>query len=138
MKNLFEKSRTRALGLSLSAGAAIALAACGQQPATETEAPGDRSSVAAPAAAPAEMDAMSTSAAGEKSATARGVISAIDAEDGKITIEHEPIASLEWPAMTMGFAASPALIDQAKVGDRVEFDLVVTGSAGEVKAIRPQ
>lgn len=134
MKNLFVKSRTLALGLSLSAGAVIALAACSQQPATETETPAATSS--APAAA--EMDAMSTSATGEKSATARGVISAIDAEGGKITIEHEPIASLEWPAMTMGFAASPALIDQAKVGDRVEFDLVVTGSAGEVKAIRPQ
>lgn len=134
MKNLFVRSRTLALGLSLSAGAVIGLAACSQQPETKTGTPGDVSS----AAAPAEMDAMSTSATGEKAATARGVISAIDAEGGKITIEHEPIASLEWPAMTMGFAASPALIQQAKVGDRVEFDLVVTGSAGEVKAIRPQ
>ena len=138
MKNLFVKSRTLALGLSLSAGAVIALAACSQQPATETETPSDVSSAAAPAVAPAEMDATSTPAAGEKSATARGVISAIDSEGGKITIEHEPIASLEWPAMTMGFSATPALIEQAKVGDRVEFDLVVTGSAGEVKAIRPQ
>lgn len=40
--------------------------------------------------------------------------------------------------MNMGFSASPALIEQAKVGDRVEFDMVVTGSAGEVTAIRPQ
>lgn len=135
MKNLFVKARTLALGPSLSAGAVIALAACSQQPATETETPAAASS-AAPA--PAEMDAMSMSPTGEKSATARGVISAIDAESGKITIEHEPIASLEWPAMTMGFAASPALIDQAKVGNQIEFDLVVTGSAGEVKAIRPQ
>ena len=136
MKNLFVKSARLALGLSLSAGAVIALAACSQQPATETETPAATGSAVAPAA-PAEMDAMS-SAAGEESATARGVISAIDAEGGKITIEHEPIASLEWPAMTMGFAASPALIDQAKVGNQIEFDLVVTGSAGEVKAIRPQ
>lgn len=137
MKNLFEKSRTLALRLSLSAGAVIALAACSQQPAKETETPSDVSSAAAPAASAGEMDAMSP-AAGEKSATARGVISKIDAQGGKITIEHEPIASLEWPAMTMGFAASPALIEQAMVGDRVEFDLVVRGSAGEVKAIRPQ
>lgn len=136
MKNLFVKSRTLALGLSLSAGAVIGLAACSQQPATETETPAATSSAAAPA--PAEMDAMSTSAAEEKSATARGVITAIDAEGGKITIEHEPIASLGWPAMTMPFAASPALIAQAKVGDRIEFDMVVKGSAGELKAIRPQ
>lgn len=138
MKNLFEKSRTLALGLSLSAGAVIGLAACSQQPVADAETPVDANSAAAPAPATAKMDDMSTATAEEKSATARGVISAIDAEGGKITIEHEPIASLEWPAMTMGFAASPALIDQAKVGDRVEFDLVVTGSAGELKAIRPQ
>ena len=136
MKNLFEKSRTLTLGLSLSAGAVIALSACGQQPPAKTETPVDASSTAA--AAPGEMDAMSTPAVGEKSATGRGVISAIDAQGGKITIEHEPIASLEWPAMTMGFAASPALIEGAKVGDSVEFDLVVRGSAGEIKAIRPQ
>ncbi|MDM8354065.1 copper-binding protein [Brevundimonas staleyi] len=136
MKNLFENSRTLALRLSLSAGAVILLAACSQQPAADTETPVDANSAAAPAAA--EMDGMSTATAEEKSATARGVISAIDAQGGKITIEHEPIASLGWPAMTMGFAASPALIDQAKVGDRVEFDLVVVGSAGELKALRPQ
>lgn len=136
MKNLFVKSRTLALGLSLSAGAVIGLTACSQQPVKEAETPAATSSAAAPA--PAEMDAMPTPATEEKSATARGVISAIDAEGGKITIEHEPIASLEWPAMTMGFTASPGLIEQVKVGDRVEFDMVVTGSASEVTAIRPQ
>lgn len=133
MKIPSSKSRTLALGLSLSAGAVLALAACGQQPESKTEAASDASAAAAPAAAE-----MTTPAAGVKSATARGVISAIDAQGGNITIEHEPIASLEWPAMTMGFAASPALISQAKVGDRIEFDLAVRGSAGEVKAIRPQ
>lgn len=137
MKIPFLKSRASALRLGLSAGAVMILAACGQQPATKTETPSD-AVAAAPATAPAETGAMSTSAAGEKSARARGVISAVDAEGGKITIEHEPIASLAWPAMTMGFAASPVLIEQAKVGDRVEFDLVVKGSAGEVTAIRPQ
>lgn len=138
MKKLSAKSRTLAVGLTLSAGAILALAACGQQPETKTETATDASAAAAPAAAPGEMGAMATPTAGESAATGRGVISAIDAEGGKITIEHEPIASLEWPAMTMGFAASPALIQQAKVGDRIEFDLAVRGSAGEVKAIRPQ
>ena len=59
-------------------------------------------------------------------------------QPGDAVAADEPIASLGWPGMNMGFSASPALIEQAKVGDRVEFDLVVTGSAGEVKAIRPQ
>jgi len=138
MKNLFVTSRTLALRLSLSAGAVIVLAACNQEPAMETETTPAANSAAAPATAPAAMDAMSASPTEEKSATARGVISAVDTEGGKITIEHEPIASLGWPGMNMGFSASPALIEQAKVGDRVEFDMVVTGSAGEVTAIRPQ
>ena len=134
MTKTIMKSRARALSLSLSAGAAIALAACSQQPATETETP----NAAASAPATAEMNATAPSSAAEKSATARGVITAVDAAGGKITIEHEPIANLGWPAMTMGFAASPALVGQARIGDRVEFDVTVKGSAGEVTAIRPQ
>lgn len=136
MRKTVMQSRARAFGLSLSAVAAVALAACSQQPATET--PGDAASASAPAPSPAEMNATAPSSAAEKSATARGVITAVDPVGGKITIEHEPIATLEWPAMTMGFAASPALVGQAKVGDRVEFDLTVKGSAGEITAIRPQ
>lgn len=37
--------------------------------------------------------------------------------------------------MTMAFKADPSLIDRVKVGDEVEFDLKVEGTAGEVTAI---
>lgn len=37
--------------------------------------------------------------------------------------------------MTMAFKAAPAITDAAKVGDKVDFDLTLTGNAGEVTAI---
>lgn len=41
-----------------------------------------------------------------------GVVKAIDAANGKVTIEHEPIAALQWPAMTMRFTfKDPKLVE---------------------------
>ena len=50
----------------------------------------------------------------------RGVIQKI-APSG-ITLQHEPVPALQWPAMTMTFGLqSPALVRGFKVGDRVRF-----------------
>lgn len=38
--------------------------------------------------------------------------------------------------MTMGFTAKPELLAGIAVGDKVDFDLTVTGNAGEVTSIR--
>ena len=38
--------------------------------------------------------------------------------------------------MKMGFSAKPELLKGVAVGDKVDFDLTVTGNAGEVTAIR--
>ncbi len=40
--------------------------------------------------------------------------------------------------MTMVFKAATAITDTAKVGDKVDFDLTLTGGAGEVTAITKQ
>ncbi|MBX9460635.1 MAG: copper-binding protein [Brevundimonas sp.] len=53
------------------------------------------------------------------------------------TINHEAIRSIGWPAMTMTFKASPAVLREAAVGDRIQFDLTVRDGAGEVTAIYP-
>jgi Cu(I)/Ag(I) efflux system membrane fusion protein len=51
---------------------------------------------------------------------ARGKIEAI--EGGEIMISHEPIKSLGWEAMTMGFKlARPELARSLKVGDTIRF-----------------
>lgn len=109
------------------AGAALVLASCGQQ---ADPAPGE----AAPAA-PATAPASSAAAAG--TAHGAGVITAVDPAAGSITINHEPIEAVNWPAMTMSFKAGPAVIREAAVGDRIQFDLTVRDGSGEVTAIYP-
>ena len=65
-----------------------------------------------------------------------GVIKAIDAARGTITLQHEAIASIHWPAMTMPFKlASPGLLKHVKVGDKVQFGLRPAGMASTVTSI---
>jgi Cu(I)/Ag(I) efflux system protein CusF len=53
-----------------------------------------------------------------------GVVQSFDAAAGKITIAHEPIESLGWPAMTMAFAVErPELLANVTSGQRVDFTL---------------
>ncbi len=55
-----------------------------------------------------------------------GVLKAINAQAGKVQIAHEPIASLNWPAMTMWFTLHTPMPADIKVGDRVRFELEQT------------
>lgn len=60
----------------------------------------------------------------EKMPHGHGKVTEIDAQSGKITLAHEPIAALGWPAMTMGFNVKDVKsLAKIKVGDTVEFDL---------------
>jgi Cu/Ag efflux protein CusF len=53
-----------------------------------------------------------------------GVIRAIDAAGGRVTIAYEPVDALDWPAGTMPFVvAKPTLLDGATVGEKVRFKL---------------
>ena len=62
-------------------------------------------------------------------------MTAIDATAGSVTLDHGPIAALEWPAMTMGFSANPKILKDIAVGDRVAFELDWDGKAGVVTQI---
>jgi Cu(I)/Ag(I) efflux system membrane fusion protein len=57
----------------------------------------------------------------------------------EITLSHGPIASLDWPSMTMGFKlAANAKIDKFTVGDMVNFDIRKTKDGMfEIVAISP-
>jgi Cu(I)/Ag(I) efflux system protein CusF len=67
-----------------------------------------------------------------------GVVKAIDTAKGTITLQHEAIAAIRWPAMTMPFkVASPALLKSVKVGDRVQFTLHSAGAASVLTSIKP-
>ena len=60
----------------------------------------------------------------EKMPHGQGKVTEVDTKSGKVTLAHEPIAELGWPAMTMGFSVTdPKQLTQLKAGDSVEFDL---------------
>lgn len=61
-------------------------------------------------------------AAAESRVMSEGVVRKIDADNGKITLKHGPIANLDMPGMTMVFRLeSPTLLNGIKVGDAVKF-----------------
>lgn len=98
----------------------------------------DKKAEAPKAEAPAEAMGDMAMPAEAKMAKGSGTVTAIDAADGKITLDHEAIPAVGWPAMKMGFSANPGLLKGVAVGDKVDFDLTVTGNAGEVTAIKKQ
>jgi len=54
----------------------------------------------------------------------RGTVSELDAAKGRVELDHEPIASLQWPRMKMGFLVEDkGQLAALKKGDAVEFEL---------------
>ncbi len=70
------------------------------------------------------------------SGTAR--IVAVDPGTGALTMEHDPIPALQWPAMTMDFQVRAGTrLEGLKPGQAVVFDMVRAGDGFEVTEIRP-
>jgi Cu(I)/Ag(I) efflux system periplasmic protein CusF len=58
-----------------------------------------------------------------KSHHATGVVKSVNAEKGTVSIDHEAVSSMNWPAMNMSFKAKDKKMLQAvKPGAKVEFD----------------
>ena len=88
-----------------------------------------------------DMKGMEKNAASEIAAgTAHrgtGVVKKVDSASGNITIAHEPIKTLGWPAMTMSFKAKdPMLLSEAKPGDHVQFTVVQSGKDYVITSIK--
>ena len=67
-----------------------------------------------------------------------GNIKEMDWARATVTIAHDPIASLNWPAMTMDFRVQdPALLRPLKPGQKVHFE-IVEQPAGEYVIVRIQ
>ena len=64
-----------------------------------------------------------------------GVIKAIDAKSGTVTLAHEPVPAIKWPAMTMPFHISPELARGISVGQRVKFEFTAKGMDGTITKI---
>lgn len=57
--------------------------------------------------------------------SAIGTVTKVDASSKKVTLAHEPIESLNWPAITMGFSVQDdKLFNKLKVGETVDFEFI--------------
>ena len=67
-------------------------------------------------------------AATQSTHTAVAVVRKVDAKAGTVTLAHEPVKSLKWPAMTMGFKViDGSLLDKLAEGKKVEVEFKKTG-----------
>lgn len=64
--------------------------------------------------------------------TSRGDVVSVDVENGRVTLAHEPISQLQWPAMTMPFRlADSHAAHTLAAGDHVRFTLRPKPENGE-------
>ncbi len=71
--------------------------------------------------------------------TGSGVVRGVMAGHGMLTLEHDPIEALGWPAMTMDFTVADGVdIGDLKAGDRIRFTLKKDGDRWVITAIERQ
>lgn len=71
---------------------------------------------------------------------ASGLVKDIDLDNKKITIDHEAIPSVGWPAMTMRFTFTHQDISSLKAGSKATFSFVQQGNISllqEIKTSQP-
>src|SRR5260370_31894732 len=69
-------------------------------------------------------------------ANATGTITALNAANHKVTLDHGPIPAIDWPPMKMEFAVAPSVdLAKLKTGDKVNFTLSGSGSTYTVQSI---
>lgn len=112
-----------ALGLALS----VPLAGCDKQ----SEAPKAPEN----ASVPADDEGTMATPVDTRHGKGTGTVTAIERAKGRVTLAHDAIAELAWPAMTMDFAANPDMLKDIKVGDKIAFELDWDGKAGTITQI---
>jgi Cu(I)/Ag(I) efflux system periplasmic protein CusF len=66
-----------------------------------------------------------------------GVVTKVDPAAGKVTLRHDPIRSLNWPAMNMAFDVKDrAMLDQLARDRKVEFEFVQQGRQYVITSIK--
>jgi Cu(I)/Ag(I) efflux system protein CusF len=105
------------IALLVLVATAATLAACGREEAPSASNANTPNMPNMPAQQPA---------GGQAAAENRGmgVVQSVDAANGSLTIAHEAIEGLGWPAMTMSFKVDkPALLEGVEAGEHIEFTL---------------
>ena len=65
------------------------------------------------------------------------VVKKVDPAGSRVTLAHDPIRSMDWPAMTMTFMVKDkALLDKLAVNKKIEFEFVQQGSDYVITAVK--
>lgn len=87
-----------------------------------------------------QHEGMSSASEGtsEQLITGTGIVKDIDLTNKKVTISHEAIPAIGWPAMTMRFTFIQAdeSITALKVGSHADFTFVQQGNISLLKSIK--
>lgn len=80
---------------------------------------------------------MTNDSAAEQVFQGTGVVKSVDYDTKKVTIDHEAIPAIGWPAMTMRFTFTEASdsIRNLKPGSHVNFSFVQQGNISLLKSI---
>jgi len=108
---------------------AVLLSACSS--------PSNDAASAAPATTAASTPPATTAVAAPV-ASASGVVKAIDPVAKTITLDHGPVAALQWPAMTMTFKTGDLDMAAIKTGDHVAFEFTMKGMEATLSKIDRQ
>lgn len=82
-------------------------------------------------------DNMATKDAMTMTHKAKAVVKDVDAANGKVTLAHEAVKSLNWPAMKMAFSVKDkALFDKLAVGKKVNVEFKKEGTDYVVTAVK--
>ena len=66
-----------------------------------------------------------------------GIVKKIDAKARSVTIDHGPVKSLNWPAMSMNFQVKDkALLDKFALGKKVEVEFEQRGKQNVISSVK--
>jgi len=66
-----------------------------------------------------------------------GIVKKVDNTRGTVTLDHQPVKSLNWPAMTMSFSVNDKkLMERLQPGKKVAIDFVQQGRNSVITAVR--
>ena len=65
------------------------------------------------------------------------VVKKVDRAGGKVTLAHDPIRSINWPAMTMTFMVKDKVqLDKLSPDRKIEFEFVQQGSDYVITSVK--
>ena len=132
------KLKKVALALAGFGVLAFGIAACSKPAPAPAAAPTAESMRAEmPNSSMSEMPAQSPTTTGPVQGI--GTVTAVDTAAGTVTLDHEAINAIPWPAMTMKFKAEdPSILKGVATGDHVTFELKSAKDNGVVTMIKKQ